>query len=1168
MSDEQVAGAGVDRIDIEVTTACNLGCAACPRTVAIGRGAPATVHMRLPRFRRILENLPHARVLQFDGAGEPTLHPDFPTFVAAARATGKFGLIGVTTNGLARDPSYFLGLAAAGLRRVTISVDTFDAATAARLRAGSDVDRLARAITDIARAVEITTAKLSISRLNIDGVAATLARLAQTGLRAIEVVPVKAHHPDHEEWSLDDAARMGLVARLAAFGPTLGKVGLFGAPALQPAGGRCALPERVLTVTVEGIAIPCGPNRDDATFGRFDLGERGFATLRSDPAVVAWLDSYRTTTPAACRGCGFNPALDPATAPAIDPAAETTMTRSSKPARRGGEPSMPMGKSIADAAPGEAPPTPIAEAVATEGGARPDVAGPVAAVAITPSAPASTAAAMDAEAYNPAAPSLPDRGTAEAIAPQAEPAKSEPAAGPAEAAHATPTIAAPQPVARTAASAPMGAGPSAAMPAPVAPPAAALTPKAAIDRAIGLQVAGDFAAAETLLRALAGHGETAEVLHRLGLGALQRGAVAEGVRMLEAARTLSPDTRIAFNTTVALARAGRHEDAIGLAREALSRTPDHLGLHQMLAGELLATGDRQGAVDVFGVLAERALKVADGARIAQAIEAIEAIGLEPKTAIVLANLLRIAGRQDEALRLLALRLAHRPADIPALLTKAMAGLAIVHASEDEIDERRRRYQDAIAAVADAVTAAPEAELAAAASIVGVAKPFFLAYQGYEDRALQAVYGGVIARLIEASGVNKGWTRPAAPEPGEKIRIGFATLYAYTHSVLKLFLGWLETIDRSRFEISLFHFGTAQDGLTERAIAAVDHYHSAQKSAAEWVATIRDAAPHVMVYLELGMDQTAIQVAATRLAPVQCMTWGHPETSGLPDMDYFLSSDLMEPADGETHYTERLIRLPNLSVAYSPLPSEGGRLTRADIGLRADATVYVCCQSLFKYLPRYDAVFVEIARRVPDATFLFIGDPASPVTVAFRTRLAKVFADADLDFGRHVVICRPVPFELFPSFLKCGDAYLDSIGWSGGNTTLEAVTCDLPFVTLPVGPMRGRHSYAIAKMMGIDAFVADSTADYVARAVDLADPTHRVLAIAKVKSEKHRLFGDTVPTRALEAFFERAVTEAYGSDAAAEQTAAPATAEIEALPPAMPPVETLAAEPEDLLRAAG
>ncbi|WP_407051213.1 hypothetical protein [Methyloraptor flagellatus] len=693
------------------------------------------------------------------------------------------------------------------------------------------------------------------------------------------------------------------------------------------------------------------------------------------------------------------------------------------------------------------------------------------------------------------------------------------------------------------------------------PPAPApLTPKAAIDRAIGLQVAGDFAAAETLLRALAGHGETAEVLHRLGLGALQRGAVAEGVRLLEAARTLSPDTRIAFNTTVALARAGRHEDAIALAREALARTPDHLGLHQMLAGELLATGDRQGAADVFGVLAERALKVADGARIAQSIEAIEAIGLEPKTAIVLANLLRIAGRQDEALRLLALRLAHRPADIPALMTKAMAGLAIVHASEDEIDERRRRYHDAIAAVADAVTAAPETELAAAASIVGVAKPFFLAYQGYEDRALQAVYGGVIARLIEASGVNRGWTPPAAPEPGEKIRIGFATLYAYTHSVLKLFLGWLETIDRSRFEISLFHFGTAQDGLTERAIAAVDHYHSAQKSAAEWVATIREAAPHVMVYLELGMDQTAIQVAATRLAPVQCMTWGHPETSGLPDMDYFLSSDLMEPADGEKHYTERLIRLPNLSVAYSPLPSEGGRLARADIGLRADATVYVCCQSLFKYLPRYDAVFVEIARRVPDATFLFIGDPASPVTVTFRTRLAKVFAEADLDFGRHVVICRPVPFELFPSFLKCGDVYLDSIGWSGGNTTLEAVTCDLPFVTLPVGPMRGRHSYAIAKMMGIDAFIADSTADYVARAVDLADPTRRVLAIAKVKSEKHRLFGDTVPTRALEAFFERAVSEAYGSEG--KHAAEPGTAAAEARH-TEEPAETVA-----LLRAAG
>ena len=58
-----------------------------------------------------------------------------------------------------------------------------------------------------------------------------------------------------------------------------------------------------------------------------------------------------------------------------------------------------------------------------------------------------------------------------------------------------------------------------------------------------------------------------------------------------------------------------------------------------------------------------------------------------------------------------------------------------------------------------------------------------------------------------------------------------------------------------------------------------------------------------------MDELSLQLAAQRLAPVQCNSLGHPETSGLPTIDYFLSSDLMEPLDAARHYTERLVRLP-------------------------------------------------------------------------------------------------------------------------------------------------------------------------------------------------------------------------------------------------------------------
>ena len=101
----------------------------------------------------------------------------------------------------------------------------------------------------------------------------------------------------------------------------------------------------------------------------------------------------------------------------------------------------------------------------------------------------------------------------------------------------------------------------------------------------------------------------------------------------------------------------------------------------------------------------------------------------------------------------------------------------------------------------------------------------------------------------------------------------------------------------------------------------------------WRREILADAPHVLIYPGLLMDTSSLQLAAQRLAPVQCNSWGHPETSGLPTLDYFLSSDLMEPPDAQAYYTEKLVRLPNLSIYYEPVASEPVSVTRAELGLR-------------------------------------------------------------------------------------------------------------------------------------------------------------------------------------------------------------------------------------------
>src|SRR5262249_27561306 len=128
------------------------------------------------------------------------------------------------------------------------------------------------------------------------------------------------------------------------------------------------------------------------------------------------------------------------------------------------------------------------------------------------------------------------------------------------------------------------------------------------------------------------------------------------------------------------------------------------------------------------------------------------------------------------------------------------------------------------------------------------------------------------------------------------------------------------------------------------------------------AQIAAAGLDVLFYTDIGMDPLTYTLAFSRLAPVQCVTWGHPETTGLDTIDYFVSSKALAPAGSEEQYTETLVRLRTLPFFYYrpelPRPLRG----REFFGLDAAAHLYACPQSIYKFHPEFDSLMAEILRR--------------------------------------------------------------------------------------------------------------------------------------------------------------------------------------------------------------
>jgi predicted O-linked N-acetylglucosamine transferase (SPINDLY family) len=283
--------------------------------------------------------------------------------------------------------------------------------------------------------------------------------------------------------------------------------------------------------------------------------------------------------------------------------------------------------------------------------------------------------------------------------------------------------------------------------------------------------------------------------------------------------------------------------------------------------------------------------------------------------------------------------------------------------------------------------------------------------------------------------------------------------------------------------------------------------------------------HVLVFTDIGMEQQTSQIAALHLAPVQCITWGHPITSGLPTIDYYLTTELMEPENAQEHYTEKLIELPNIGVCYQKPNLPEQTKTRSDFQLRDEATLYLSCQSLFKYLPQYDYIFAAIAQQVPQSQFAFLSHYSNFITEKFRQRLKRTFANYNLNSEDYCVIVPRQDWIGYASLNLVSDIYLDTLSWSGGNTTLEAIACNLPIVTCPGEFMRGRHSYGILKMLGVTETIAQTEAEYIEIAVRLGRDSVWRKSIVQQMIERHSyLYEDKTCVAALEDFYRRVVRE--------------------------------------------
>ena len=329
------------------------------------------------------------------------------------------------------------------------------------------------------------------------------------------------------------------------------------------------------------------------------------------------------------------------------------------------------------------------------------------------------------------------------------------------------------------------------------------------------------------------------------------------------------------------------------------------------------------------------------------------------------------------------------------------------------------------------------------------------------------------------------TPSPAPEPGRRLRVGLLSPSLKTHPVGWLTVAGFENLDPREFELHAIGAEHGTDPIYRRfRQLATGWTILGARSGSAMVEQIHGLGLDILIDLGGYGDQGHLPLCAERLAPVQIKWVGSQNHStGLAEMDWFLTDGRETPDGFETFYSERLLRLPDGYVCYSP-PTYAPDVAPAP-AIRSGVVTFGCFNNLAKVTPATIATWAGILRAVEDSRFVMkchqMTDPA--------TRAA--FIDA---FAAHGIAPERIDprggsphRELLRQYGDI-DIVLDPFPYTGGLTTCEALWMGVPVITMPGEIFASRHSTSHLANVGLNDWIAPDRAAYhamaIARAGDL------------------------------------------------------------------------------------
>jgi predicted O-linked N-acetylglucosamine transferase (SPINDLY family) len=307
-----------------------------------------------------------------------------------------------------------------------------------------------------------------------------------------------------------------------------------------------------------------------------------------------------------------------------------------------------------------------------------------------------------------------------------------------------------------------------------------------------------------------------------------------------------------------------------------------------------------------------------------------------------------------------------------------------------------------------------------------------------------------------------------PDAKRRLRVGYVSADFREHSVA----GMVETLfrnhDRSGFEVFAYSNVGRPDDTTRRLQSSADHWrHIREMNEGQFAGCVRSDGIDVLVDLAGHLAGNRLLGFALRPAAVQLSLYGYPGTTGLKAIDARITDAVSDPPGAtEEHWTERLIRLPDVGWVYSP-PAEAPPVSPLPAA-QAKSFTFGCLANSIKLGPECVAAWAELIRSAPGSKLVLLSGSSQMAKKVLLERFAKVGI-----LRERIAFVERMPRGKYLETLGTFDLALDPFPFNGCTTTADALWMGVPVLTVAGRSSHSRQGAMAMYALGLAEFVADS-----------------------------------------------------------------------------------------------